>query len=71
MKKRVQIQHLGAAAVSCYAPAALAHGGHGVVGAHSILHYFVEPLHAVIWLGLALAVALLWGVRRRQRRDRQ
>lgn len=39
---------------------ALAHPGHGETGGFTITHYFLEPVHAVISLGvLALVVFMI------------
>lgn len=54
--------------------AAAAHPGHGSVEADSALHYFAEPVHALL-LAAALAggIVALWarrgGARRRRSRD--
>lgn len=34
-----------------------AHPGHGETGGYTIIHYFTEPVHAVIAIGVLIAVA--------------
>ena len=44
----------------------LAHGGHGLTDASTLLHWLVEPQHLPVLLVLA-AGALIWRARRRAR----
>ncbi len=46
--------------LSAIAPAiVVAHPGHGETGGYTIIHYFVEPQHAIVSIGLvALSVFL-------------
>ncbi len=44
-----------------------AHPGHGATDGYSIIHYFVEPVHAVFTYGsLFCAVAYIWYTRRQK-----
>jgi hydrogenase/urease accessory protein HupE len=42
--------------VFCLPLIALAHPGHGETDGYTIIHYFIEPVHAVIAIGVLAAV---------------
>jgi hypothetical protein len=47
-----------------------AHPGHGTTGGYTIIHYFVEPQHAVITYGVFLVTAIyVWRRRRKMQRN--
>jgi hypothetical protein len=47
-----------------------AHPGHGNTDGYSIIHYFVEPVHAVITYSILLfAVIYIWYSRRQKQRN--
>jgi hypothetical protein len=59
-----------AATVLALPLAAAAHPGHGADAvADTLLHYLLEPEHALPLLGVAGLGALLWGRRARHRAD--
>lgn len=47
-----------------------AHPGHGSTDGYSIIHYFVEPVHAVVtWSVLAAAFLYIRATRKRNQRS--
>ena len=55
MKKIITV----AAMLTCFLPlVSLAHPGHGETGGFTIIHYFTEPVHAVVSLAVITAVVL-------------
>jgi hydrogenase/urease accessory protein HupE len=70
MKK---MYHLLASLVFLAAPATvLAHPGHGETEGFSVIHYFTEPVHAVVTiLAIAAVITLVGYARRRQSRDKK
>ena len=38
--------------------AGMAHPGHGETGGYTITHYFLEPMHAIITVGILVAVVV-------------
>lgn len=57
------------ALLTTWAPAALAHEGHGDPRYwHSMLHYFLEPVHAVAWGTVLVLVAAVLVIRARRAR---
>lgn len=57
-----------AAFLSLSAGVASAHPGHGVTDPEGPAHYFIEPLHALPVLFVALAIGVVWRASRVQRR---
>jgi len=60
-----------AAVVIAFAPlVGFAHPGHGSTDGYSIIHYFVEPVHAVITYSILLfAVIYIWYTRRQKQQN--
>lgn len=46
----------------------LAHPGHGETDGYTIIHYFTEPQHAIITLGI-LAATVVYIVRERRKKQ--
>lgn len=47
-----------------------AHPGHGETDGYSIIHYFVEPAHAVFTYGsLFCVIAYIWYTRQKQHKE--
>lgn len=47
-----------------------AHPGHGSTDGYSIIHYFVEPVHAVITYSILLFAAVyIWYTRRQKQQN--
>ncbi|MFZ4770139.1 MAG: hypothetical protein ACOYLO_08145 [Ferruginibacter sp.] len=38
--------------------AGMAHPGHGEIGGYTITHYFLEPMHAIITIGIVVALVV-------------
>jgi len=57
-----------AIALLSFAPlASFAHPGHGETGGYSIIHYFTEPVHAIVTLSVfALAYVVVRVMRKRK-----
>ena len=36
----------------------MAHPGHGETGGYTITHYFLEPMHAILTIGIVVAVVI-------------
>jgi hypothetical protein len=43
--------------VLCMPLISMAHPGHGETGGYTITHYFVEPSHAIVTIGVLFVVA--------------
>ena len=49
----------------------IAHPGHGTTDGYTITHYFTEPVHAVIAVGMLTAVAVyIWQVRKNRQANK-
>lgn len=59
---------LTTAALPLFAMAHPGHGEHGEHGGYTIIHYFTEPQHAVITLGVMTAAIVLILRERRKKR---
>lgn len=48
----------------------LAHPGHGDTGGYTIIHYFVEPVHAVITYSILFIAAIyIWHARKQRQQN--
>jgi hypothetical protein len=57
--------------ILCTPLISIAHPGHGETDGYTIIHYFTEPMHAVLTYGILLSAAAYIYYNRRQKKQNE